>query len=173
MAERGKKRRNRLLTAVFSFIVIAAIGLVILLMLSLMNSGGLNDQDTYRGPPLDNAIYEEAAQYTITGERGEKRIEVDSGWIGIKIKAEYASACDGTIECVAPSGIMLTSPFQFSLTEKEILNDVENTVGEHVISLEPGIWDVEIFGKWTFNYDISGGPVKITIYKVVSWGTPE
>lgn len=172
MAEK-KKHWNRLLTAVLSFAVIAAIGLVILLILSLTNSGGSSDQNPYRGPPLDNAIYEEAARYTMAGEQGEKQIEVDSSWAGIKVKAECTSACEGTIKCIAPSGIMLTSPFQFSLTEEEISNNVDNSISESVISLEPGVWDVKIFGNWTFNYDISGGPVEITIYKVVSWGTPE
>lgn len=172
MVEMVKNRYwKKFVIGILSFTAIVVIGLSIALVLSLMNGGDSGEPNTYYGPPQDDAEYEIKFQSTLAEGSGEVPIEIGPSWVGISIEASYSSACEGTIDIISPSGILITT-FEFSLTEDEISESIEDTSSGQYVTLKPGAWPGEIYGEWVFRYSLEGGPSNIIISKIISFGSP-
>jgi hypothetical protein len=169
---RNKKKKyyNNITIGVLVFIIVISIGLGVTLTISMWHGGSSNGSDKYYGPPLDNAKYEKISDTTVTEGAGMIFIQVNSSWDGIVIEANYSSICSCNINIISPSGITVTI-FSFSLSEDEISNGITDTSSGQYVTLQPGAWPGEIYGEWTFQYTMNGGPSDVTISRVISFGT--
>ncbi|MFA5300600.1 MAG: hypothetical protein WC389_20630 [Lutibacter sp.] len=166
-----KKYYNNITIGILIFIIVISIGLGVILAISTWHGESSNEFNKYYGPPLDDAKYEIISNTIIAEGVGKVFIQVNSSWDGIVIEANYSSVCNCNINIISPSGITVTI-FSFSLSEEEISNGITDTSSGQYVTLQPGAWSGEIYGEWTFQYTMNGGPSDVTISRVISFGTP-
>lgn len=156
--------------SVFVLAAIIVLGLGIVIALPLLSSGSPSGTLLRCGVTADttDTAYEEPpSTLTFTEGSGEAVFDVDPSWEGISLQASYSSPCEGKIDLISPSGIIVTT-FEFSLTVEEISEGLAETGSVQYVDLQPGIWPGEIYGQWTFKHFLQGGPVDIVINKIAS-----
>jgi len=122
-----------------------------------------DDDNPYVGPPQEDAIFVDVAHYEIDNDSGSFDMIVNNDWLGISIIVECNTPCWGFINATSPSRIIL-SPFEFKSEDNS-----DYSRGD-IISLNPDVWQGELYGQWNIDYFALGGPVYLTIQRVESFG---
>jgi len=161
MTERVRKAKKWFGAIVISALILFSVSIIIL---TIIASSG-QAEERYYGPPREGAQYEEMLWCNVTSESGSKSFHVDSSWLGMVLKVQYYENASGTISFLSPSDFYLT-PFTVNKTDYDPSIGSEVT---HVYSFNPVNYPDTLYGDWTMFFLVDGGPVKISVLKVITF----